>query len=321
MPSKPFAEFSAELDAVYRARGVKATAQKMRQALREFGELPAVETTADMTPPNFAAWINAHPGRKPNTTHSLLSYLRTATNYAEKMRYLAAEPFKAIPLAKWVRTVEPDAKRHLTLAEIARVFAHLKARKASWEGHRLYALFAVVAYTGIRRMEALHLACADCIFDHGCISIRPRGRRLKTRKSAQPVPMSDRLAEILREWIPRTGSEWLIPGRRGRVPWTGGGPGCKPLDQLKAAGEAAGVEGLTFLTLRHSWATHAESAWGFGEAMIQRNLRHTRRDTQDHYRQPDLVNLRGHVAALDLETPPTPPPPRPGPTWPRSATG
>ena len=87
--------------------------------------------------------------------------------------------------------------------------------------------------------------------------------------------MADFLVEVMAEWLPKAGSDWAFPATRGAVPWTSGKPGSKPLDRLKAAGLRAGVEGLTFLSLRHSWATHAESLWGFSEALIQRVLRHT----------------------------------------------
>lgn len=50
--------------------------------------------------------------------------------------------------------------------------------------------------------------------------------------------------------------------------------------------------GFTWRSLRHSWATHAESRWGLGEAAIQRVLRHTRPLTQRRYRHADAANLR-----------------------------
>lgn len=49
--------------------------------------------------------------------------------------------------------------------------------------------------------------------------------------------------------------------------------------------------GFTFLSLRHSFATHAEH-WGLSPAMIQRILRHTSVRTQIGYRHADAANLR-----------------------------
>ena len=41
-----------------------------------------------------------------------------------------------------------------------------------------------------------------------------------------------------------TKCEWLFPGKKRRGPWTCGGPGVSPLDQIKALGARAGVENL-----------------------------------------------------------------------------
>jgi integrase len=71
--------------------------------------------------------------------------------------------------------------------------------------------------------------------------------------------------------------------------------GYRPLDRLARAGEAVGIQGLTFQSLRHSWATHAESNWQLRDALIQRCLRHTTPMTSKHYKHADLVNL---VAAV-----------------------
>ena len=59
-----------------------------------------------------------------------------------------------------------------------------------------------------------------------------------------------------------------------------------------------GIPRLTWLSLRHSYATHGESLWQLGDGVIQRVLRHTRPLTQRSYRHPDLVNLRQAVAGI-----------------------
>jgi integrase len=124
-------------------------------------------------------------------------------------------------------------------------------------------------------------------------------RRLKTPESAAPVPLCGELREILAEWRPHAGPTWLFPGLERVGPWTGGMPGRKPLDRLKQAGEAAGVPHLTFQSLRHSWATHAETAWGLSDALIMRVLRHTTgRTSREHYRHADLVNLATAVRSI-----------------------
>jgi integrase len=82
--------------------------------------------------------------------------------------------------------------------------------------------------------------------------------------------------------------------------WKDGSPGTRPLDQMKGAGKRAGVAGFTFLSLRHSFATHAEGAWGLSPAQIQRCLRHTSLKTQWHYRHADLDNMRASAGGIDF---------------------
>jgi integrase len=312
MPAIRFPAFTEEVLTVYRVTARPATVCKMAQVLREVGELKAVRTTADLTPLRLADWLNSMRDRKPATIAGLVSYFRAACNYARARGYLRNTPFEA--RQSWGQLQADDdeePRRHHGLAELELVRAHLESHSsASWEGHRLYALFCLVAFTGLRKNEALHAQVRDLDLDQGVIRLVKRRRHgLKTRAAAQPVPVPDAALAVLAGWVPRTGSLWLFPGKRGACPWVNGMPGKKPLDCLKAAGKAAGVEGLTFQSLRHSWATHAESAWGFSELLVQRVLRHTRRTTQLHYRHADLANLRAQVRAVDFAALKSPQPP------------
>jgi len=283
-------------------------------------------TTADLTPALVARFVASRPaGESPNTTISLLNSLRAACTYAKSQGYVRASPFDF--RRQWVRPSKPEGPRHHTREEIARVLellrADVDARRGwpRWRARRLYALTALVAYTGMRRNEALHLHAGDVDLDGRMVAIVERdGGRLKTSAAAQPVPMPEALAPILADWLahrldaPTTGPDvpdaaaarpvcpdcpWLFPGVTRKGPWTGGPAGDKPLDRLRAAGERAGVEGLTFLSLRHSFATHAEF-WGLGPAILQRILRHTTARTQWHYRHADADNLRAAVRRIEF---------------------
>ena len=324
----PFAEFRAELLALYepplRAKG---TYDKMRQAVDIAGEFIGDGTTADLTPALVARFVGSRPPElSPNTTAALLRSLRTACSYAKARGYVRNSPFDA--RREWVRASRPRRRRHHGREEIARVLdllrldIHRRRPGAErWRARRIYALAATVAYTGCRKMEAIRLRVEDLDIPGRIIMITPHGdQRLKTLAAEQPVPMAAPLAAILADWLahleeesrltptappparadrPAPGSGWLFPGVERLGPWTGGPPGEKALDQLKAAGRRAGVEGFTFLSLRHSWATHAEF-WGFSPAMIQRVLRHTTAQTQQHYRHADAANLRAIAGAIDF---------------------
>jgi integrase len=319
----PFADFAAELMRLYEPplRALK-TRDKMRFLLRIVADLVGPEgSTTDLTPELVAFFIRERPaGESSITTHTLVSYLRTACNYARSRGYVHATPFDF--RRKWVsRHIEPR-KRHHALEDIARVLATMKAEVgdregwARWRSRRLHAAACTVAYTGMRAMEAIFLRLDDVILADRMILILPhKARLLKTEGSAQPVPIPPELAEVLEGWMAHRGDPLAaLPGPAADCPflfpnvtftnaWSGGRQGHKAVDAMKAAGSRAGVEGFTFHSLRHSYATHAESAWGLSPATIQRVLRHTSLSTQTHYRHADAENLLRAVGDVNFGGP------------------
>lgn len=65
----------------------------------------------------------------------------------------------------------------------------------------IYPMFAFVAYTGCRRSELLRSQLVDLDFDEKEIRLRERKRRKDLSSSTRIVPMHDRLAVILDEWM------------------------------------------------------------------------------------------------------------------------
>jgi len=114
------------------------------------------------------------------------------------------------------------------------------------------------------------------------------------------LPIAEPLGGVLASWVPLCGPEWLFPGTTRRNYWHGGSAGYRPVDRVRQLGERAGVEGLTILSFRHSFATLAEG-WGIGELMLQRILRHSRPQTQRAYRHHDAELLRQAVGKVRFE--------------------
>jgi integrase len=302
-------EFAAEVLTLYDASRARGTWTKMRQVLREVGTMPGVRSVRDLTPAGVAEYRRfcSSVGRATATTSGLLSYLRRAASYAVARGYLWSNPFSAWsdwglgsePVAEESEDSGPGLGSHHSLEAIARVLRHLELGSRTWEGMRLYALASLVAYTGLRRTEALTLRWRDVRLEERVIRISRR-RRLKRPTAAAPVPIPEALVPILDQWSERSGSDWVFPRLDRQGPWTGGTSGRRPLDRLKSAGEAVGIRGFTFQSLRHSWATHAESAWGLSELVSMRVLRHTRPSTTAGYRHADLENLVGAVRSIDF---------------------
>jgi integrase len=306
----PFADFTAELLALYLPPlRAKASYKSMRRSLEIAAEhIGEGATTANLTPDLIGRIVASRPPEhSPYTVNTLLTYLKVASNYAVQMGYLRASAFSF--RKKWIRLGQPKVKKHHSMEEIARVLALMardverKTGWAQWRARRLQALGATVAYTGLRRDEALRLLVADVLLEERMILVVSRaGNRLKTERSAQPVPVPEALAKILADWLPHTHCEWAFPNVYRKGPWTGGSQGYTPLDRMKRLGVRAGVQGFTFQSLRHSWATHAEY-WGLSDTMIQRVLRHTTTRTQMHYRHADADNLRSVVGGIDFGAP------------------
>jgi integrase len=299
MPAISFARLTAELHDLYLPPMRRpATWEKIRQVLEELRELTTkrrriVQRSSDLTAKTIAKWIAEHPDRSPVTCHSLLRSLRAVVTYAVMAGYLKTDPFTWRSPAEWLNLspsdLEPEEPfdRHLSTTQMLKIIntADREFREGSWVSGRLQALIYALAFTGMRKSEALGLLCTDVDLKRGFIRIRSnRRRRLKTRASAAPLAIAPPLHEVLARWLPRTGCEWLFPGKRLQGPWLSGGPGERPLDQVKALGERAGVKDLTILSFRHTIGTLAEG-WGLGELELQRWLRHSRRRTQDSYRK------------------------------------
>ena len=275
---------------------------KIRQVLDILDSL-GVKTTTDLTPSVVARFVRSNPDWAPATVEGLLGYLSPVCKYAKTMGYVRVNPFdvrkdwyKSAP----IRDDDDQADdRFLSIESLSKLLSHLESQSESWQGMRLYALVSTFAYTGLRRNEGLTRAVEDFDLARQILRLKPRKIKLKTRASVQPVGLPAELVPILERWLPMAGSSWAFPATLLKTPWTGGPMGKRPIDELKAAGEAAGIGRVTFQALRHTWATIAE-ARGIGELMIQRQLRHTSRRTQLHYRHADEANIASAVDHFTL---------------------
>jgi len=277
----------------------KATWRKLEHVLREFQ--PLCRYSEDLTPSVVAAWIAAHPGRRPATVDSFLRSLRAACNYGMSAGYLRESPFAFRSPRHWVDwSVEPLPPAVHTAEEIARVLARadFEAQAGRWRNLRLRAVIYTAAFTGARKREILAACVADLQLDQGLMTIRPNARRpLKTPSSAAQIPLAPPLVAVLEGWVAICGSPWLFPGIRRQGPWLEGPAGAKALDQVKGLGLRAGVRGLTFQSFRHSLASLSEG-WGIGELALQRLLRHSSPRTQEYYRHAIPAVLRDVAARI-----------------------
>ena len=164
---------------------------------------------------------------------------------------------------------------------------------ANWQRHRLRALVYFEAHTGARLEEVLFLEWEEIDFAEGVAWLNAKiDNQLKTQGSEAPVGLSDGLIPVLSDWKERATCNWVFPNTTNQMPWTGGGPGYKSLDQLKAMAKRAGVEHATWQMFRHTLTTLGKSLFGLTEAQVKAALRHTTTDTQRTYTHNDLAGLR-----------------------------
>ncbi len=269
----PLEDFAAELLGLYdEPHRSRSTRSHMRQVLGEVMGIPGMETTADLTPEAVARFVRGMTvrGLSRVTIDGLVDDLRQVCDYGVRRGYLPSNPVEFrrhwLPYGYEPRPPGPDVAA-LSREELTRLMVHLLDWSTSWEGHRLYALVATVFLAGLRRAEALELPVANCDLERLTIRVT-RGAVVRRKR-----PMPAKLAEILGEWLPRTGARWAFPGTRLAGPWTGGPTGQKPLCRLKAAGQAAGIPGLTFERLRDAWLA-AEGRVALGPEFIDRPTPH-----------------------------------------------
>jgi integrase len=312
----PFEQFRDEVLSIYEPPlRALATWREAKYALRCIGETGAT-TTADLSVSMLSAIvINRPPTNSPNRTRTVLRHVSAICAYAEKMGYIRISPFRIRGIGTFARAVPSRRKKHASREEIRRVLEHMAERAKAdgwlgWKAKRLHSMTAFLAYTGARAGEIYYLQTTDVDLDKGIIWIVSRAEhRTKTIGSAAPIPMAPDLIPIAREWfrhrmsvppgfkIDAADCPWVFPTirRHRRAPWTQGGPGYKPRDQIQAVAAEAGVLGFTPLMLRHSLATHLLH-WGASAGTIQRILRHTNTRTQEAYLHSDIPDLQAAVA-------------------------
>jgi integrase len=229
-----------------------STQRALRTVLGRVMRIPGVETTADLTEATVAECVRGMMvrGLSRATIQTALVGLRVACDYAIRRGQLRSNPVEARKhwLPNGYAGTPLSRPVHLVDDQVTRLMIHLMDLSVtSWEGHRLYALAAIIVYGGLRKSEALELGMTDVDLASGRLRF---GTGPSARRSRR---MPAKLIEILGAWLPRTGCRWAFPGTLLKGPWTGGSPGSKAIDALKAAGRSVGIEGLTFDLLREFW--------------------------------------------------------------------
>lgn len=173
------------------------------------------------------------------------------------------------------------------------------------EGERLFALFCLVAYCGLRRGEVLGLTWAEVDLDHGVAFIRETGEDddPKSESGIRAVPLPSAVTTVLRAWRKRQSQERLALGpdwtETGRV-FTREDGSDLPAQWVSVRFETlayrAGLPPVRFHDLRHGAASLCKAA-RLDTKFISALLGHSRTSfTDDTY-----VHVFPEVAAAAAE--------------------
>lgn len=175
------------------------TIKAYRQATRRFAEWLAANGHGDpavaaITPEIGRDYLYYLDGLKlrPRTVLHLFLPLRALYRMLVRQKYVTANPFLEIELPR-----KDAAERKLITDEELERLVDLACRQADpVRAARDQAVFAVIAFCGLRRSELLNLHVTDVDLAQGTLLVR-HGKGEKSRR----LPLNDRAREILGCWL------------------------------------------------------------------------------------------------------------------------
>lgn len=244
-----FARFSGGIEKSYLDGGVNPDRlSHVRRVLRMFHE-NGMQTTEDLP-----AVIKRIESKLEDATvakqYNISSTIRAICNRAVELGMLESIPeLTPVPHPSQVSKEHGEA---LSVATVQDILDHQAKLAGTWEGHRLYALAATVAFAGLKRDHALNLLVEDIDLAAGTIRVR-KSKGMKRAEASLCIRFGGDLKPALELWLPLTECKYAFPGELRRGPWTNGGAN----QQLKALGEAVGLPTLGFEALRRFHEAHA----------------------------------------------------------------
>jgi integrase/recombinase XerD len=237
---------------------------------------------------SYLSWLN---GSEPSTQTAKM-FLAELKSHEYKPRsvqlyYHAIKPFLEylnIPLTIRFRKPKQLPAYH-SQASIDALLSAVEQRDDNWAKHneRDYLIILMLAFTGLRASELLHLKPSD--ISDGYIFVR-RGKGGKDRS----IPLANALREPLFDYIANEQiplSEPLFPIQRGRL-----------YRIIKFYGHKAGIDDLTPHGLRHYFATRLIEQ-GAQLRAVQELLGHSDINTTAIYLDLVPSHLNGAIALID----------------------
>lgn len=223
-----------------------------------------------------------------------LMCLRPLLRQARDRSYIAENPMEQ------VKSLREDKKipKFLTREEIIKLLDNASPY--------LRPLVILAINTGLRHGELLNLRWEDVDWDRGTVKIAISSNYKPKNRKERIMGLNEEAYKVLRflhdYWIhpsrnliyPRESSQmdYIICNRKGK-------PFKSLKTALKNAVKKAGLQGITWHTLRHTWASHAIMA-GISPSVVQRGLGHSNISTTNIYMHLAPQYFLNTVRGLDL---------------------
>jgi integrase len=223
---------------------------------------------SEIRPAELHAWFQSLD-LAPLTKAHLRSLMHKLFDLATLWEYLPLERRNPIEIVK-IKNVTRRTKEAVVLSPeqfrevIRRLPAHVNM------------ITITMACLGLRISEALGLRWEDFDWHHTTVTIRRSAYRgaideTKTTSSKAKLPLAHMLAELLLVWKTQSQSPWLFANPITEMPYM-----SPSLQQrwIRPAGEAIGIEGLGFHSLRHSYRSWLD-ATGAAPGVTKDLMRHS----------------------------------------------
>jgi integrase len=223
---------------------------------------------SDIRPADLHAWFQSL-ALAPVTKGHLRSLMHKLFDLATLWEYLPLERRNPIEIVK-IKNVTMRSKESVVLSPDQ--FRDVVKRLPE----NVNMIAVTMGCLGLRVSEALGLKWSDIDWQLQTVTIRRSAYRgaideTKTTSSKAKLPLHPALAELLAVWKTKSDSEWIFANPTTDMPYQ-----SPSMQQrwIRPAGEAIGIQGLGFHSLRHSYRSWLDSA-GIAPGVTKDLMRHS----------------------------------------------